>query len=80
MEDLSMIETILTKGFCLRAISKSQTNPSELTAEQARYLIYFQYHLDECGPEGSIMRLTCDNPLCVAPHHVEIIPPKEEIQ
>lgn len=75
-----MIDTILTRRFCLKAIRKSEINPSELTAEQARYLIYFQHHPGECAPEGSIMRLACDNPLCVNPDHVEILFAKESIQ
>ena len=68
------METILTREFCLQAIKKAEID-IDLSAEEARYLIYFQHNPDECFPEGSIMRNTCDNPNCVSPHHTEIIDP-----
>jgi hypothetical protein len=73
-----MKETILTKEFCLEALRKSIEEPESMTAEEARYIIYFQPgngHEKECISEGTKMILTCDTYNCVNPDHVEMIPP-----
>ena len=70
-----MIETVLTKEFCQEAISKAQIDPDLLTAEEARYLTYFEFNPDKCVTEGSSLRCTCGNADCINPDHVEILPP-----
>lgn len=75
---IKMVETILTKEFCLEAIRKSIEDPESMTPEEARYIIYFNSdkgHEDECISEGTKMILTCDTYNCVNPDHVEMIPP-----
>jgi len=70
-----MIETILTKEFCQKAILKVIQDPDLLTTEETRYLIYFAFNPDKCVTEGSSLRCICGNADCVKPNHVEILPP-----
>lgn len=69
------LETILTNEFCLNAIDVSEMKPENMTAEQARYLTYFEEHPDLCIVEGSRMIVTCNEHTCINPDHVKILPP-----
>jgi len=76
-----MIDKVLTRKFCHRAVKKFHKDMDSLTATEARYISYFLFneeHKDECVPEGTIMRLTCDNPLCVAPEHIIMVSPYKQ--
>lgn len=73
-----MVQTILTKEFCIGAIRKSKEKPKSMTVEETRYVTYFSSgygHEDECIDEGSMMLLTCNNINCIRPDHVKMFPP-----
>ena len=67
------LETILTNEFCVEAMKLASIAPESLTAEQARYIIYFEENPTLCVEEGSKMVVTCNEHTCVNPEHVKIV-------
>jgi hypothetical protein len=75
LRGIMALVTILTNEFCLNAIDNSESFPERMTAEQLRYLMYFEEHPNLCIVEGSRMIVSCNEHTCINPEHVKILPP-----